>query len=122
MSKQDLHFHPYRRRSLEPDTRYSSASLRLGTETLLDKTITRPALAPGSAVRLVGAVFLWSLLICICIPQMLEVWEIQSFLKEKENEMASMLSFPKFSILTLSHYSGIHHKHDNKHYEFYHSS
>lgn len=63
VSKQDLPFHPHRLCSLEPDTRHSSATLRLGTETSLDKTITRPALAPDRAFRHVGDVFLWSLLI-----------------------------------------------------------
>lgn len=57
VSKQDLPFHPYRHRGLESDTRHSSASVRLGTETSSDKTITGPALAPGRAFRHVGDVF-----------------------------------------------------------------
>lgn len=61
--KQDLPFHPYRHHGPEPDIRHFSALLRLGTETSLDKTITKPALAPGTAFRHVGDVFLWYLII-----------------------------------------------------------
>lgn len=53
VSKQDLLFYPHRRCGLNPDTRYSAVSLRLRTETSLDKTITHSTLTPGRASRYV---------------------------------------------------------------------
>lgn len=105
VSKQDLPFHPYRRRGLEPDTRYSSVSLRLGTETSLDKTITRPALAPGRALRRVGDVFLWSQLIfgqASLHSRGVGNSGNSEFSQRKRTLNGLRLSFPKCSFLTLS--------------------
>lgn len=81
VSKQDLPFHPYRHHGPEPDIRHSSASVRLGTETSLDKTITEPARHSLQACwGCVSSVFgnIWTG--SICITRMLGNLKSQGYL------------------------------------------